>query len=87
MQEPKIEPKERKNSFNRQSNKKLMINAITYVCFPGELNRKERERLVEVLETSEHEFFIFLFKEYSRKIIKGIYALDNTQTRLERIFG
>jgi hypothetical protein len=40
--EPKIEPKDRKNSFTRQSNKKLMINAITHVIFPGELNRKER---------------------------------------------
>lgn len=29
-----------------------MINAITYVCFPGELNRKDRERLIDVLEES-----------------------------------
>jgi hypothetical protein len=49
MTEPKIEPKDRKYSFTRQSNKKLMINAITYVCFPGELNRKDRERLTDVL--------------------------------------
>ena len=40
-----------------------------------------------MLETSEYEFFIFLFKEYSRKIIKGIYILDNSQTKLERIYG
>jgi hypothetical protein len=40
LTEPKIEPKDRKNSFTKQSNKKLMINAITYVCFPGELNRR-----------------------------------------------
>lgn len=85
--EPKIEPKERKHSFARQSNKKLLVNAITYVCFPGELNRKERERLIEVLEESEHEFFVFLFKEYSRKIIKGIYILDNSQTYLSKIYG
>lgn len=52
VNEPKIEPKDRKYSFTRQSNKKLMINAITYVCFPGELNRKDRERLIDVLEES-----------------------------------
>jgi len=39
-QEPKIEPKERKNTFIKQSNKKLMITAISNVCLPGELNRK-----------------------------------------------
>lgn len=64
-----------------------MINAITYVCFPGELNRKERERLIQTLETSEYEFFVFLFKEYSRKIIKAIYTLDNSQTKLQKIYG
>lgn len=64
-----------------------MVNAITYVCFPRELNRKDRERLIDVLDSSEHEFFVFLFKEYSRKIIKGIYILDSSQTRLERIYG
>ena len=64
-----------------------MVNAITHVIFPGELNRKERERWVDVLESSEQEFFVFLFKEYSRKMIKGIYVLDSTQSRLERVYG
>jgi hypothetical protein len=50
----KIEPKDRKNSFTRQSNKKQMINAITYVIFPGELNRKERERLMDIIEASQY---------------------------------
>jgi hypothetical protein len=43
--------------------------------------------LIEVLYSSDYEFFVFLFKEYSRKIIKGIYTLDNAQNRLERIYG
>lgn len=85
--EPKIEPKDRKNSFTRQSNKKLMINAITHVIFPGELNRKERERLIDIIEASQYEFFIFLFKEYSRKMIKGIYTFDSTQVYLRKIYG
>lgn len=42
LMKPEIDVKDRKNSFTKQSNKKLMINAITYVCFPGELNKKER---------------------------------------------
>jgi hypothetical protein len=64
-----------------------MINAITYVVFPGELNRKERERLTDIIEGSQHEFFVFLFKEYSRKMIKGIYVFDSSQTALRRIYG
>jgi hypothetical protein len=39
-QEPRIEPKERKNKFQKQSNKKLMISALSSVCLPGDLNRK-----------------------------------------------
>lgn len=64
-----------------------MVNAITYVVFPGELNRKERERLTEIIEGSQHEFFVFLFKEYSRKMIKGIYVFDSSQTVLRKIHG
>jgi hypothetical protein len=30
---------------------------------------------------------VFLFKEYSRKVIKAIYVLDPTQTTLEKIYG
>lgn len=41
-QDTKIEVRGPKHSFSKQSNKKLMITAITYVCLPGELNRKER---------------------------------------------
>jgi hypothetical protein len=29
-----------------------MVNAITNVFLPGELNRKEREKYVEILESS-----------------------------------
>lgn len=64
-----------------------MINAITHVIFPGELNRKERERLIDIIDASQHEFFIFLFKEYSRKMIKGIYTFDSTQVYLRKIYG
>lgn len=49
-QDPKIEPKERKNTFVKQSNKKLMITALSNACLPGELNRKEREKLTEIIE-------------------------------------
>lgn len=45
-----------------------MINAVTNVCLPGEINRKEREKLVDTLNSDPSEFFIFLFKEYSRKV-------------------
>ena len=64
-----------------------MITAITNVCLPGELNRKDREKLVEVIETDSSEFFVFLFKDYSRKVIKAIYTLDNSQTVLQRVYG
>ena len=64
-----------------------MITAITYVCLPGDLNRKDRERLIEVIENEPSEFFVFLFKEYSRKVIKGIYVLDPVQERIKRIYG
>jgi hypothetical protein len=30
---------------------------------------------------------VFLFKEYSRKIIKAIYVLDPSQTCLQKIYG
>ena len=30
---------------------------------------------------------MFLFKEYSRKVIKAIYVLDQSQTILHKIFG
>lgn len=65
-----------------------MINAITYVIFPGELNRKERERLIDIIESSQLEFFVFLFKEQStRKIVKSIYTFESSQTILRKIYG
>ena len=64
-----------------------MINAINNVCLPGELNRGDREKLVKVLELDTSEFFVLLFKEYSRKVIKGIYTLDHSQKALQRIHG
>lgn len=27
-----------------------MINAVSNVCLPGEINRKDREKLIEVIE-------------------------------------
>ena len=88
-QKPKIEPKERKNTVQKQSNKKMMMNAITYTCLPGQLNKKEREKLLDVLENeTSSEFFIFLFKQYARKVIKGIYVMDFTQNnRVRKIYG
>lgn len=64
-----------------------MINAITYTCLPGELNRREREKFIDILDDYESEFFIFLFKEYSRKVIKGIYILESGQDRIVKIYG
>ena len=64
-----------------------MVNAITYTCLPGELNRREREKLIDVLDEFENEFFIFLFKEYSRKVIKGIYILEGNQEKITKIYG
>ena len=31
---------------NKQNNKKMLKNAITYVCLAGEPNRKERESIL-----------------------------------------
>lgn len=42
---------------------------------------------MEVLENEQSEFFVFLFKEYSRKVIKAIYTLDHSQITLQRIYG
>ena len=39
---------------------------------------------MEVLENDESEFFVFLFKDYSRK---AIYTLDHSQTILQKIYG
>jgi hypothetical protein len=30
-----------------------MIGSLTNVCLPGELNRKEREKLIEVIENEQ----------------------------------
>jgi hypothetical protein len=30
---------------------------------------------------------VFLFKEYSRKMIKAIYVLESSQASLQKIFG
>ncbi len=52
----------------KQSNKKMMMNAITNVCLPGDINKREREKLIDILEQDASEYFIFLFKEYSRNV-------------------
>lgn len=47
-----------------------MINAITKVCLPDEINRKEREKLIDIINGDPGEFFVFLFKESFRKVAR-----------------
>ena len=39
-----------------------MMTAISNVCLPGEINKKDREKLLDVIESEQADFFVFLFK-------------------------
>ena len=51
-----------KKQFTKNSNKKIIKNAIQMVCLAGETHKLEREEVLKALEGSDHLQYLILFK-------------------------
>ncbi len=49
------------NQFAKNSNKKLIKNSLN-VCLAGETNKVTREDVIKILESTEHPYYIILFR-------------------------
>jgi len=75
--------------FSKQSNRLIIKNAITNVCFAGEINRKEREEvLAKVNEIKNDMNFIIVFKPISgRQDFKALYVYDSVADEIRKIYS
>ena len=69
---PPVNPNGKK--FAKNSNKKLIKNAITQVILAGETNKVEREDVLKMLDETEYPYYIILFKgNLGRQDFKALY--------------
>lgn len=79
-----IKLKENEYKFNKKSNKKIIKNAIEYVCLAGKNNVDCRLRLFELLDKCSCDNFIILFRDnIGRFDLRGIYTYDSLLDKVE----
>lgn len=67
-----------------KNNKKILKNALTYVCLAGEPNKKERDLFIQRLEQSDCEHVILLFKAYGRMVGRVTSVGRESAVRIQR---
>ena len=73
---PKMTPAQKGKVFAKNSNKKLLKNALL-VCLAGETNKNEREQVLQILEETEYPHYIIMFRGFlGRSDYRALYAHD-----------
>lgn len=57
---PSSNPSSKK--FAKNSNKKLIKNAVSMVSLAGETNKLEREDVLKVIDGTDYPYYIIMFK-------------------------
>jgi hypothetical protein len=74
---PKMTPTQKKGpSTSNHTNKKIIKNAIL-MCLAGETNKLEREDVLKVIDSTEFNYYIILFRgNLGRQDFKALYSHD-----------
>ncbi|RDD38387.1 Calmodulin-regulated spectrin-associated protein 2 [Trichoplax sp. H2] len=70
-----------------KSNKKVLINALEYVCLAGTVNKDQREHALSAMEESDASIFMVLFRDQNGSKFRGLYAFFHDIEEAEKIFG
>lgn len=87
---PQIAPRK---ALVKNSNKKLIRNSIQFVVLSGQSEQsiKERQELLDVLDSTNYAQYVILFKGQSGRFdLRGLYAVTGTEQsdkQLTRIHG
>jgi len=83
MATPSIMPKK---AYVKQSNKKMIKLSLNHVSLAGDPNRIEREDVLKLIDSTNHEHYIILFKGVlGRHDYRALYSLE--KDRVEKIHG
>ncbi len=83
---PKATPQTKK-VFNKNSNKKLIKNAISMVCMAGGTNKQEREEVLKIIDSTDFDFYLILFRgTLGRQDFKALYSHDG-HGNVNKIYG
>jgi len=76
-------------TFSKTNNHQLIKNAIIKVCLPGEVNRKQREELLNQLNKLPNNNLIILFKDTigTRQDFKALYSYNEEKDIAELVYG
>jgi calmodulin-regulated spectrin-associated protein len=62
-------------TFAKNSNKKLLKNALMTVCLAGETNKVEREQVLKVLEETDFTYYVVMFRgNLGRSDYRALYC-------------
>ena len=78
--------KSEKKTYGAKSNKKVIKNALSNVCFAGKTHLKQKDEICELIDSSYHENLIIVFKSLGRHDFKGLYAF-NEEGQLIKFHG
>ncbi|EDO46314.1 predicted protein [Nematostella vectensis] len=68
-----------------KSNRKLIVNAISYVCLSGTVNKDAKERCLQAISESNGYHFMVLFKDGLK--FRGLYSFNPENEQLYKVFG
>ena len=77
------------HTFSKHSNKKIIKNAIEFVCLAGEVNRKLRQKVLSVIDKSEENYFVIVFKTelLGSRVFKALFSHNVDSGEVKRVLG
>ncbi len=69
-----------------KSNRNIILNAVEFVVFPGEVNRDTRERVLDVIDRCDCPHFLLLFRDQKCQF-RGLYAYYPDTEEVYKIYG
>jgi len=66
-------------TLKRQSNAKIIRNALVYVCLAGFAKQKEQKECISVIEANVNCNYVILFASERNLTFKGLYQLANDE--------
>ncbi|XP_023703294.1 patronin isoform X3 [Cryptotermes secundus] len=69
-----------------KSNRGIMLNAVEYCVFPGEVNKEAKRRVLEEIARSESKHFLILFRDAGCQF-RALYSYCPEQEEVCKLYG
>lgn len=74
-------------SMSRRSNRKLIRNALQYVCLAGGAIKSEREAVLELLDNDSGDLYMILLKKERSLMFKALLRVDLDTRKATKLYG